>query len=182
MSNKKIFSKLVRSYPTGNIIFNEGDTWDGLYCVQIGKVSVFKTQKGKEGHKIVELAQLGPGSLIGEMGLFEKTKRDASVKAIEYTEMLIISREMFDEQMTRVPPWMVNLFKILTQRLRVTNERLMAVTHNQGTVPVVDAAQTIRDDAVIQAASEAISLAKASGPLEKAGAMKVPENPFDNLA
>jgi CRP-like cAMP-binding protein len=125
MSDKKLFMKVMRAYPAGGLVFEEGDPWNGLYCVQSGRVSVFKTQKTADGPRRLELAQLGAGSLIGEMGLFEQNKREASVQALEYTEILIISREMFEEQMGKVPAWMVNLFKLLTQRLRATNERLL---------------------------------------------------------
>jgi len=124
MSATKIYSKLQRSYRPGDLIFYEGDPWDGVYCIQSGKVSIFKTQ----GDKTVELAQLGQGALIGELGLFGKSRRDASVKALERTEILVISLQMFEEQMNRVPPWMVNLFKILSQRLRTTNEKLVETT------------------------------------------------------
>lgn len=172
MSNRKIFLKLVRSYPAGNIVFNEGDAWDGLYCIQSGKVTVYKTQKTPEGPKAMELAELGPGSLIGEMGLFEKTRRDATVKALEYTEMLIISREMFEEQMTKIPPWMVNLFKLLTQRLRVTNERYIDSLQKLASV---EGALGQAAEAAGKSAAEAIAAAKIS---PAAPGAKILDNPF----
>ncbi len=172
MSHRKIFMKQVRSFQAGNIVFNEGDAWDGLYCIQSGKVTVYKTQKTSDGPKAVELAELGPGSLIGEMGLFEKTRRDATVKALEYTEMLIITREMFEEQMSKVPPWMVNIFKLLTQRLRVTNERYMETLQK---LAGVEGALGQAAEAVGKSASEAISAAKAS---RAAPESKIIDNPF----
>lgn len=131
MSHKKLFTKVTRAYPAGAVIFNEGDAWNGLYCVQTGRVAVYKNLRTTDEDNRLELAQLGPGSLIGEMGLFDKDKREATVQALEYTEMLVISREMFDEQMAKVPPWMVNLFQLLTQRLRMTNERLVAANRGE---------------------------------------------------
>jgi len=124
-AKKKVFEKIVRQYAAGDLLFKEGDEWDGLYCVQSGRISVFKTQKTETVDIPVELVQLGPGSLIGEMGLFEKVPREASVKALEPCEVLIISREMFEAQMNQVPAWIVNLFKLLTQRLRDANDKLV---------------------------------------------------------
>jgi CRP-like cAMP-binding protein len=62
--------------------------------------------------------------MFGEMGMLDHTKRDASVKALEFTEVLIITKEMFESQMTALQPWILNFIKILISRLRTTNDRL----------------------------------------------------------
>jgi CRP-like cAMP-binding protein len=62
--------------------------------------------------------------MFGEMGMLDQTKRDASVKAVEFTEVLIITKDMFENQMALLPPWIVNFIKILISRLRNTNNKL----------------------------------------------------------
>jgi CRP-like cAMP-binding protein len=172
MSDRKLFTKVVRAFPAGTLLFKEGDPWTGLYCIQSGQVSVYKTHKTSDGEQKVELAKLGAGALIGEMGLFEKTKRDASVQALEYTEILVISREMFDQQMAKVPPWMVNLFKLLTQRLRVSNERLLDLTqtHAQLAAALEELAK-----AAGKSPEDLVSGTRPQGKSEKSQVM---ENPF----
>jgi CRP-like cAMP-binding protein len=122
----KLFKKVVRAFAAGEIIFVEGSEVDGIYSVQSGRVSVFKTKPTPQGPQDIELVQLGPGSMFGEMGMLDQTKRDASVRAIDFTEVLIITKDMFENQMTALPPWVVNFIKILISRLRTTNEKLTA--------------------------------------------------------
>jgi CRP-like cAMP-binding protein len=120
----KLFKKVVRAYAAGEIIFEQGADVDGIYSVQAGRVSVYRTKPSAQGPVNIEIVQLGPGSMFGEMGMLDQTKRDASVKAIEFTEVLIITKDMFETQMMHLPPWVVNFIKILISRLRATNTKL----------------------------------------------------------
>jgi len=122
----KLFKKVVRAYAAGEIVFTQGADADGIYSVQRGRVSVFKTMPGPQGPAEIELASLGPGSMFGEMAMLGQVKRDASVRAVDFTEVLIITNEMFESQMASLPPWVVNFVKILINRLRNTNDRLAA--------------------------------------------------------
>ncbi len=122
----KLFKKVIRAYAAGEIIFTEGSEVDGIYSVQSGKVSVFKTKATHQGPVDIELVQLGPGSMFGEMGMLDQTKRDASVKAVDFTEVLIITKDMFENQLAQLPAWIVNFIKILIGRLRITNDKLAA--------------------------------------------------------
>ncbi|MBW8889459.1 MAG: cyclic nucleotide-binding domain-containing protein [Fibrobacteres bacterium] len=123
----KLFKKVVRAYAANEIIFTQGADADGIYSVQSGRVSVFKTMPGPNGPREIELATLGPGSMFGEMAMLGQTQRDASVRALDFTEVLIITNDMFESQMASLAPWVVNFVKILINRLRNTNDRLAAV-------------------------------------------------------
>jgi CRP-like cAMP-binding protein len=120
----KLFKKVVRKYTTGEVIFHQGSLCDGIYSVQSGLVSVYKTKPSPKGPVDIELVKLGPGSMFGEMGMLDNTTRDASVKALEFTEVIVITRAMFETQMSSLPPWIVNFIKILNSRLRITNDKL----------------------------------------------------------
>lgn len=122
--SSKLFKKVVRAYAAGEIIFEQGAEVDGIYSVQSGRVSVYKSKPTPQGPVEIELVQLGPGSMFGEMGMLDQTRRDASVKALEFTEVLIITKDMFESQMAQLPAWIVNFIKILISRLRNTNYRL----------------------------------------------------------
>ncbi len=122
----KLFKKVVRAYAAGEILFTQGSDADGIYSIQSGRVSVFKTIPGPNGPREIELAALGPGSMFGEMAMLGQTQRDASVRALDFTEVLIITNEMFESQMAALAPWVVNFVKILINRLRNTNDRLAA--------------------------------------------------------
>ena len=120
----KLFKKVIRAYAAGEIIFEQGAEVDGIYSVQSGRVSVYLTKPTPNGPQNLELAQLGPGSMFGEMGMLGQIKRDASVKAIDFTEVLIITNDMFEAQLASLAPWVTNFIKILINRLRNTNDKL----------------------------------------------------------
>lgn len=122
----KLYKKVERCYNAGEVIFEQGAPSDGIYSVKIGRVSVYKTKPTPNGPADMEIVRLGPGSMFGEMGMLDQTQRDASVRALEYTECVVITQDMFENQMASLPPWVVNFIKILISRLRITNDKLLS--------------------------------------------------------
>ncbi len=120
----KLFKKVTRTYAAGEIIFLQGADCDGIYSLKSGWVSVYKTKATAQGPVDIELVGLGPGSMFGEMGMLDQTQRDASVKAVEFSEVIVITKEMFESQLAALPIWIVNFIKILLNRLRANNEKL----------------------------------------------------------
>ena len=68
---------------------------DKAYLIVEGKVSV---RKGKE-----EVAQLGPGDVIGEMAIVGHKLRSASVVSITPVEVIHFTREALQELLDEVP-------------------------------------------------------------------------------
>ena len=122
----KLYKKVERCYNAGEVIFEQGAPTDGIYSVKIGTVSIYKTKPTPNGPVDIEIVRLGPGSMFGEMGMLDQTNRDASVKAVDYVECIVITKDMFENQMAALPPWVVNFIKILISRLRITNEKLLS--------------------------------------------------------
>ena len=67
-----------RSAPRSSVIMAAGDPIDSLYIVISGRL---KVMMGDSDGKEVILSLLGPGEFFGEMGLLEKTLRNATVTA-----------------------------------------------------------------------------------------------------
>ena len=63
-----------RVFAAGTLLFAEGDAGDAAYIVESGRVSVFKTVKGRR----VTLGEIGPGGIFGEMALIDDQPRMAS--------------------------------------------------------------------------------------------------------
>ncbi|GEM_PF-2503942 len=176
----KLFKKVVRAYASGEIIFTEGSDVDGIYSVQSGRVSVFKTKATPQGPVDIELVQLGPGSMFGEMGMLDQTKRDASVKAVDFTEVLIITKDMFENQLTQLPPWIVNFIKILISRLRITNDKLTAaiqMLEANGLKLAEDKPAPTAASAAAASAPATASTAPAAGTAAPAAAATTAEKP-----
>ncbi|MGH3413883.1 MAG: cyclic nucleotide-binding domain-containing protein [Marmoricola sp.] len=73
----------------------EGTAADKAYLVVDGEVSI---RKGGE-----EIARLGPGDLIGEMGIVEHRLRSASVVSLTTLEVINFTREDLEALIAEVP-------------------------------------------------------------------------------
>ncbi|MBN1981226.1 MAG: cyclic nucleotide-binding domain-containing protein [Chitinivibrionales bacterium] len=143
----KYYTRQVKKYQTGDIIFSENSQCDGMYIIDHGRVRVFKTVKSGSKPKEVELCVLGPKSMFGEMAMIDESRRSASVQALEPTACTIITKKIFEDQLANIPPWMVNLIKILVSRLRETNEKLRGIIEEQTEVEVADSGMlTVEED------------------------------------
>ena len=84
-------SKLMvpRSFKTGDVIIKENDQAAGFFVISSGKVEVVR---GAESGNPVVLNTLGAGDFFGEMALFEGYPRSATVRALDDTECLVMTR------------------------------------------------------------------------------------------
>jgi CRP-like cAMP-binding protein len=120
----RYYTRKVKRFQRGEVIFSENSDCDGMYIIDKGRVRVYKTVETPQGPKELDLCQLGPNAMFGEMAMIDESQRSASVQAVEPTDCTIITKQIFEDQLSRIPSWMVNMIRILVQRLRDTNEKL----------------------------------------------------------
>jgi CRP-like cAMP-binding protein len=143
----KYYSTHKKKYKEGEIIFSENSDCDGMYIVDSGRVRVFKTVGTGAAAKEVELSVLGTRAMFGEMAMIDNTRRSASVQAVEPSECTVITRKVFEDQLSRIPPWMVNMIRILVRRLRETNDKLRTTVEQYTTLPDDDTGSILTLDA-----------------------------------
>jgi CRP-like cAMP-binding protein len=114
---------------TREVLFHAGDYGDGCYLVREGAVKACVV--AKDGQERL-LAVLGPGSLIGELALIDDEPRSATISALRPCSLLHLSKSSFFRVADANPMVYRQALKILTQRLRGTNDSMVA----QGTVTV----------------------------------------------
>jgi len=131
----KYYTRKVKKYAPGDVVFTENSECDGMYIVDKGRVRVYKTVVNAGKQQIIELCTLGPKSMFGEMAMIDESRRSASVQAIEPTECTIITKKIFEDQLAQIPPWMVNMIRILVQRIRETNDKLRVSIANHTPLP-----------------------------------------------
>ena len=90
--SKLIEKGKIETIDAGSIICKEGEIADKVYLILSGKVKVYKNDPN--GHEI-ELAMIDKGNLFGEMALFDKGFRCASVKCIEQCKFFIFEGDKF---------------------------------------------------------------------------------------
>src|SRR5512139_1426694 len=113
--------ELGKIYQPVEIIVRQGETGDCMYFVQSGKVEVIKESGGRE----VRLAELGPGEFFGEMALFEKDVRSATVRPLGEVRVLSVDRKMFLRKVHDDPSLAFRVMQKMSQRIRDLNNELM---------------------------------------------------------
>lgn len=83
----------------GIVVFREGDIAESFYVISSGKVRVFVRHNGVER----DLAFLGAGDCFGEVALLTGESRTATVEVLDKTELLVFSRELFDNIVEEYP-------------------------------------------------------------------------------
>jgi CRP/FNR family transcriptional regulator, cyclic AMP receptor protein len=98
----------------------EGDPGRDMYVIQSGRVRVTRKLGGEER----ELAILGKGQFFGEMSLLESLPREADVRAIEDSELLVLGPGDLLMRIRRDPTFAIEMLHALSGRMRGLLARL----------------------------------------------------------
>ena len=112
---------LGKVYADRDVIICQGESGDCMYVVQGGRVEVLQDSlKGGEQH----LAFLEAGDFFGEMAVFEKETRSATVRAVGEARVLKIDKKALLTRIREDPLLAVNLLKTMSHRIRQLNEEI----------------------------------------------------------
>jgi flavin-dependent dehydrogenase len=107
--------ELGRFYADGDEIIRQGQIGNCMYIVQDGSVEVVKNVDGKH----LRVAVLGPGEFFGEMALFERIKRSATVRAVGRARVLTIDKGTLLGRIQEDPGLAFRMLEKLCNRIRV---------------------------------------------------------------
>jgi CRP-like cAMP-binding protein len=111
---------LGKLYQDGETIICEGETGNCMYAIQGGQVEVLL---GK-GDEEVCVAVLGEGDVFGEMALFEKEVRSATVRARGEVRVLTLDKRTFLRRIHEDPSLAFRILEKMSQRIRKSNAAL----------------------------------------------------------
>lgn len=112
-----------RSYKKGATIVKEGEQAVAFFIITRGKVEVVQ---GSGTKKAQVLNTLGPSQTFGEMALLDGAPRAATVRALDDTTCLVLSRWDFVAELQTNPHMAVAMLPVLSRRLREVEARLAA--------------------------------------------------------
>jgi CRP-like cAMP-binding protein len=110
-----------RKFAKGATIVREGEAAAAFFMLIKGRVAVVRGDGSKRSDKLNEI---GVGGFFGEMSLLDGAPRAASIKALDDTECLVLSRWDFMAELRTTPEIAVAMLPILTQRVRDLDARL----------------------------------------------------------
>jgi CRP/FNR family transcriptional regulator, polysaccharide utilization system transcription regulator len=116
----------IKHFKKKDVIFTEGDTPQGLYLLNSGKVKICKSHElGKD--LIIKLLQ--PGDFFGYMALLEDEFHVISAEALEDCEVTIFPTEDFYKLLTH-PEVMQEFVRLLTGNIQNEQEKLIALAYS----------------------------------------------------
>lgn len=133
-------SGLGKTYADGQIIVNEGESGDCMFAIQSGKLEVFRS--GKDGE--VRVAVLEEGEIFGEMAIFERELRSATVRALGEARVLTVDKKTFLRRVQEDPSLAFNLVRLMSRRIRRLSEEIAELRpgsppRSQDTLALTDA-------------------------------------------
>jgi CRP-like cAMP-binding protein len=125
------FAGSLREQPLrrGQILFREGDHGDEMVLVRAGSIVVSKAVTGRIEQV---LARMGPGDFFGEMALFDRSARSATIQADTEVTLLVLDRDALARLTTESPraaaAFFQSLVHVFIERLRASGELVAEVT------------------------------------------------------
>jgi len=114
--------------PADAVVINQGDLSDSMYFVESGRVTASLAVEA--GHS-VRLRSMGPGTVVGEIGLYLHNLRTATVAAVMPSTLYRLSANSLKEMEARDPDLASSLHRwimlLLGERLADQNRTLEAL-------------------------------------------------------
>jgi CRP/FNR family transcriptional regulator, cyclic AMP receptor protein len=113
-----------RTFARGATILSQEEPGATAFFILGGTADVLL--ESDDGRQFI-VAQLGPGDHFGEMALLDGEPRSATVVAAEETELLLLQREDFLQELESSAPLMRRMLVALSRRLRRTDSQVAAL-------------------------------------------------------
>lgn len=114
-------SSLGKVYRDGEAIVRQGEAGDCMYVIQKGRAEVLREKDGKG----VRLAVLGEGDVFGEMALFEREARSATVRALGDMRALTVDKKTFLRKVHEDPSLAYRILQKMSYRIRELDVELV---------------------------------------------------------
>ena len=111
---------LGREYKAGEIIVQQGDAGNCMFVIQKGEVEALAELDGRQ----LRLRTMGRNEFFGEMALFEKEVRTATIRAIRPTRVLTIDKKNFLGGVHEDPSLSFRILQMMSHRIRDLTDRL----------------------------------------------------------
>jgi len=114
---------LGKLYASGEQVVRQGDEGNCMFVVQAGKLEVLREEH--DGN--VRVAVMNAGDIFGEMSIFEREVRSATVRALGEARVLTVDKKTFLRRIQEDPPLAFNLVKLMSHRIRRLTEEVASM-------------------------------------------------------
>jgi CRP/FNR family transcriptional regulator/CRP/FNR family cyclic AMP-dependent transcriptional regulator len=121
---KATYSQYLKTFPTGTVIFKEGDPGNEMYVIVDGEVEIRKATASDTAKTLIELKK---GDIFGEMSLIEGKPRSATAVTTRATQLLCITEDRFDSVLQKNPDFSRKIIRMLSERLRRADAMIKSI-------------------------------------------------------
>jgi len=109
------------SYPDGEYLCRQGERGVAAFLIVSGRVNVENESSDGE---VFKLAELGQGSMVGELSIIDGAERVASVRAIGEVQALVLTQWSMQGLLRDRPSIAAAMLPIVVRRFRETTSEL----------------------------------------------------------
>lgn len=121
-------SSLGRVYHDGEVVVRQGDVGESMFVIQEGTVDVVVERDGHE----VFLRTLGKGEFLGEMGIFDRVGRSATIRARGEARLLSVDRKSFLRRIHEDPSLAFRVVETMSKRIRDLSDEVARLRMEPG--------------------------------------------------
>ncbi len=105
----------IKDFSKGDIILKQNDEGNSAFIIEKGRVEILIE---KDNGLVQSLGTRGEGAIIGEMSLIDGEPRTATIKALENSTLLEITRNEFERRLKNSDPIIHAITQIILTRYR----------------------------------------------------------------
>ena len=117
---------LGKTYRDREVITRQGDVGDCMYVIQQGEVQVLVERDGVE----TPLRVASEGEFMGEMAIFDREERSATLRALGEARLLTIDKKNFLKRVHKDPSLAFGLVKTMSKRVRDLSDEVARLKGN----------------------------------------------------
>jgi len=111
---------LGKVYADGEVLIRQGEVGDAMFVIQSGEAEILVENDGVE----TRLRVAGEGEILGEMAVFERQVRSATVRAIGEMRALTLDKRNFLRQIAEDPSIAFRIVESMSGRIRELSDRI----------------------------------------------------------
>ena len=115
-------------YRAGETIVRQGEVGEHMYVIQSGRVEVVRESEAGQ----VKLAELREGDFFGEMALFDRDVRSATVRPVREARVLTIDKKVFLRKIHEDPSLAFRIMQKMSRRIRDLDEQVAGSSARAG--------------------------------------------------
>ena len=109
------------SYKEGDVLCRQGERGVAAFVIASGRI---KVENEIEDGTTVDVAELGQGSIVGELSIIDGSERVATIRAVDDVEALVITQWSMAALMKAHPTIAASMLPVIVKRFRETAREL----------------------------------------------------------